>query len=95
MEEKFILATIDIHVERLQPGAGYRIYVDDDLFNERNWRWKGKTYLTELLQISARPGKYTVKVEKIGSGKTKFVARNLKIKLGDANVIDENTVEVI
>ena len=95
MEEKFVRVLFDMRAERITPDAKYRIFVNDELMNERTWRWEPGNYLIELLQIKAKPGKYPVRIEKAEPTKTAFKMENMRVELGDARIIDENTVEIL
>lgn len=85
MEPKFVrvLFNIDCDWEGVQPA--YRIYLDDELFNERTWRWTNH-YLQELMQISAPPGRYQIRVEPIEPCLATFHISNFEVELGDARV---------
>lgn len=41
----------------------YRVYVNDELFTERTWRWNDEFYLREEIQIDAEPGEYKIRYE--------------------------------
>jgi hypothetical protein len=93
MEEKFVRVLFDLRAERIMPDAKYRIYVNNELMNERTWRWKPGDYLIELLQIKAIPGKYLVRIEKARPTKTIFKMENMRVELGDARIVDD-TIEI-
>jgi len=96
MEEKFIRVLFDLKVNRIKnETAGYRIYVNDELFNERTWRWDTLVWLEELLQIKAVPGKYKVTIEKYHTTKARFDISNMRVELGDARIIENNTIEIL
>ena len=97
MEEKFVKILLDLKVERTkdQGNPGYRIYVNDELFVERNWRWPQHFLVEELLQIKAIPGKYKVRIEKYHPTKARFNMSNMRVDLGDARVIENNTIEIL
>ena len=89
MEEKFVRILFDMKAERITDDARYRIFVNDELMNERTWRWQPGTYLIELLQIKAKPGKYPVRIEKARPTKTSFKMENMRVELGDARIVDD------
>jgi len=97
MEEKFIRILFDLKVERLnnQEKPGYRLYINDELFTERNWRWPQTCIVEELLQIKAVPGKYKVKIKKSYPTKVRFNISNMRVDLGDARIIEDNTIEIL
>ena len=57
MSKKFVrvLCDVDCDWEGLDPI--YRVYVNDELFTERTWRWTDM-YLSEMIPINAEPGEY-------------------------------------
>ena len=96
MEEKFIKVHFDLKVSRIKKQtAGYRLYVNDELFNERTWRWGSLVWLEEMLQIKAVPGKYKVTIEKYHPGKARFDISNMRVELGTARIIENNTIEIL
>jgi len=96
MEEKFVRIVFDLNVERIKnDNPSYRLYVNDELFNERTWRWDSYAYLEEMLQINAVPGKYTVRIEKYHPTKARFTINNMRVELGDACIVENNTIEIL
>lgn len=97
MEEKFIRILLDLKVERIknQGKPGYRLYINDELFTERNWRWPQTCRVEELLQIKAVPGKYKVRIEKYHPTKARFNISNMRVELGDARIIENDTIEIL
>ena len=71
----------------------YRIYVNGELFTERNFIWRGTQYLRENLQILAPPGEYTIQLEKVDPAKLKM--RNTRVDLGPAEIIDSTTFRIL
>jgi hypothetical protein len=50
MKNQFVLASFDINCTWKKIAPVYRILVNNELFAERQWRWRDH-YLTEVLQI--------------------------------------------
>jgi len=48
-----------------------------------------------LLQIKAVPGKYKVRIEKYHHTKARFNISNMRVDLGDARIIEDNTIEIL
>ena len=71
----------------------YRIYVNNELFTERTYIWKGTQYLRENLQINAEPGVYKIELEKIDPSKLKM--RNTRVDLGPAEILDSETFRIL
>jgi hypothetical protein len=83
---------LDCHWEGLPPV--YRVFVNGELFSEREWRWTD-CYLTEILQISAPPGRYVVRVEPVGPNLATFSTRNHQVEHGSARWIDSQHLEIM
>lgn len=71
----------------------YRVYVNDELFAERTWRWTD-SYLEEMLQISAPPGQYHIRVESVGPSLAHFRASNHRVAYGPGQWIRTDTLEI-
>ena len=71
----------------------YRIYLDHELFAEREWRWTD-CYLEEILQIQAPPGRYRVTLEPVGPNLARFRAHRHRIEHGPAQWIDADHIEI-
>lgn len=74
---------MDIHCTWTGNAPSYRVYVNDELFSERTFIWRDR-YLTELLQISAEPGIYQVRVEAVPHDPKKFALHNSKIEFNSS-----------
>jgi hypothetical protein len=55
MDKKFVRVVADVDCEWEGWNPVYRVYVNDELFAERTWRWTD-CYLEENLQIRSEPG---------------------------------------
>jgi len=71
----------------------YRLYVNDELFTERNYIWRGTLYLRENLQISAPPGEYTIRLEKVDPARLRM--RNTAVEYGPAEIINSTTFRIL
>ena len=78
-----VLADVDCEWEGLMPT--YRVYVNDELFTERTWRWTDH-YLEEMLQIEAEPGKYWLRWELVKPCLAKLSVTNVRVDLGPGRV---------
>lgn len=89
MDKKFVrvLADVDCEWEGLYPN--YRVYVNDELFAERTWRWANE-YVEELLQISAESGDYRLRWELVPPHLAELTVKNIRVEYGPATV--ENDV---
>jgi len=90
MTKKFVRVLADVHCawEGLDPI--YRVYVNDELFAERTWRWTA-AYLEEMLQIEAEPGSYTLRWELVPPHLADLSVHNVRVDFGPG-VIKNNTV---
>ena len=92
MEKQFVKMELDVHAKWNTHPPMYRVYVNDELFNERNYMWQPSEYVTEILQIKAEPGEYTVKIENFSG---EFTTHKLRCSVGSAKVINNETFEII
>lgn len=81
---------IDIHTAFIgQDEPRYRVYINDELFSERLYRFETGTYLTEQLFVIKEPGDYKVHIESLGDFKYKL--RNLRCAYGTAQITSNET----
>lgn len=94
MNNKFvrILADIDCTWEGLNPI--YRVYVNDELFTERTWRWTD-CYLEENLQIEAKPGDYVLRWELLPPHLAQLQVCNIRVEYGDAEIKEGNILRIL
>ena len=101
VNKQFVKVLIDIHCEWTGTAPSYRVFVNDELFAERTFVWQ-EQYLTEMLQISAEPGVYQVRVEPVlfdqSESKTQnssqFDIKNYQIDYGPAQWISNGILEI-
>ena len=82
-----VLANVNCEWEGLNPV--YRVYVNDELFAERTWRWID-CYLEEEFQLEAEPGDYTVRYELVPPHLAQLTVKNMRVAEGSGTV--ENNV---
>jgi hypothetical protein len=82
---QFVKVLIDIHCEWTGTAPSYRVYVNDELFAERTWRWTD-SYLEEMLQIEAEPGKYRLRWELVQPCLAQLTVTNVRVDLGPGRV---------
>jgi hypothetical protein len=92
MEKQFVKMEFDVFAEWNTHPPMYRVYVNDELFNERTYRWQSNEYITEILQIDAKPGEYNVRIENHGG---EFTVRSLRCSVGKVKVINNSRFEII
>jgi hypothetical protein len=89
----FVKAVFDLDCDWEGLPPVYRIYVNDELFTERTWRWT-EHYLEEILQIQAAPGRYRVRVEPVGPNLARFLADNHRVEHGPGQWLDSEILEI-
>ena len=99
VNKKFVKVLIDIHCKWAGTAPSYRVFVNEELFTERTFIWQDQ-HLTEMLQISAEPGVYQVRVEplscdsKIEFSSSQFDIKNYQIEHGPAQWISDGILEI-
>lgn len=94
MNKKFVrvLADVDCDWEGLNPV--YRVYVNDELFAERTWRW-ADCYLEEMLQIEANPGEYKLRWELVPPHLARLVIKNVRVDFGPGAIDNNKTLRIL
>lgn len=93
MEKHFVqvLADVDCDWEGLNPI--YRVYVNDEMFAERTWRWTTE-YLQEILPIFAQPGDYRLRWELVPPHLARLKVKNVRIEQGPGTMLDDTTLRI-
>lgn len=94
MKNQFVLALFDLTCTWKKISPVYRVYVNDELFSERRWRWRDH-HLTEILQIAAPPGQYTVKIQPVGDVVIALTATNHRIDVGPGRWNTADQLEIL
>ena len=94
MELKFIQFTVDVGAKR-QPGTElrYRVYINDELFTERNWIWTN-AYLEETHQISAPSGIYPIRYETVDKEAGRIRVNRFRVIEGPGVIVGVGSDEV-
>jgi hypothetical protein len=82
MDTHFVLARFDLDCKWQDKRPVYRIYVNDELFSEKEWVWGHDCIAQHILQVQAPPGKYVVSVQPVDSGSAEFTVFNNQIEHG-------------
>ena len=93
MNRKFVRVLADVHCDWTGFNPAYRVYVNDELFAERAWRWTD-VYLEELLQIEAEPGDYDLRWELVPPHVAKLSVSNIRVEHGPATMVDDTTLRI-
>lgn len=94
MKTHFVRAELDIYCDWQGIPPVYRIYVNDELFTERTWNWPVTWHLTQILQIKAPRGEYSVRIEPMQPCMAKFTCDNFNIVYGPARWIEPGKFKV-
>jgi hypothetical protein len=90
--KQYVRLLCDVNCEWQGSAPRYRVFVNDELFAEREWRWTDSA-LEELIQIQAEPGEYVVRYQLLPHDSAELTATNLRVDYGSADV-DQSTVTI-
>ena len=93
MNKKFVRVLADVHCDWEGLNPIYRVFVNNELFAERTWRWT-HAYLEEILQIEAQPGDYTLRWELVPPHLAKLEVKNVRVDLGSGAVKNSKTLRI-
>jgi hypothetical protein len=91
--KQFIRVLCDVDCSWTETPPVYRVYVDDELFAERTWRWNN-VYLEEMIQIEAEPGEYVISYELVNSPGATIRILNMRVDYGPGK-IEDNTLKIL
>ena len=83
--KQFIRVLCDVDCSWTETPPVYRVYVDDELFAERTWRWRDE-YLEEMIQIEAEPGEYVMSYELVDSPGATLRVLNMRVDYGPGKI---------
>jgi hypothetical protein len=93
MTQKFVRVLADVYCDWEGLDPFYRVYVNNELFAERTWRWTD-SYLEEMLQIEARPGKYHLRWELVPPHLAQLRVENVRVDFGPANIKNKTLLRI-
>ena len=85
--KQFVRVLCDVDCTWAGEPPVYRVYVDDELFAERTWKWTDQ-YLEEMLQIEAEPGEYTITYELVNAAAATLHINNMRVDHGTGQIKD-------
>jgi hypothetical protein len=91
------MTTQDIVVEcdvRGTDHSRYRVWVNDELFQERRWRWGQDYYLQEVMAIRAEPGRYQIRFETVAGDSGSVRVENFRVVEGPAQIDQQGILEI-
>jgi hypothetical protein len=86
-----VLADVDCEWEGLAPT--YRLYLDNELFAERTWRWTD-VRLEEIMQVEAEPGEYCIRFELVPPHLAQLQVTNVRVDFGPGTV-ENNELRIV
>ena len=92
MSKKAIIVQADLECDVLGPAPTYRAWLDQELFAERTWRFESHQGIEEIWQIRARPGRYRLRYELIGSGR--LTVRHWQVMQGSAGITEQGELVI-
>ena len=92
MKTQFVLATFNIRCQWAEKPPVFRVYVNDEMFTEREWAWDNSIHLNQMLQIQAPPGEYKIEVCPVGKTTAEFITDGYTIEHGTGRWIDNRLV---
>jgi hypothetical protein len=93
MTKKFVRVLADVHCDWEGLDPTYRVYVNDELFAERTWRWS-ESFLEEILQIEADPGRYSLRWELVPPHLAHLQVENIRVDYGPGTV-ENNRLRIL
>jgi len=93
--EKFVKITFEVRCKWIGFPPEYRIYVNDELFVDREYRWDKRFYLKEILQIKAEPGIYKIRIEQLEPKTGEFEFTEPVVDYGPAKILNNNEFEIL
>jgi hypothetical protein len=91
-KQKDILVQVDLHCKWEKSPPMYRLYVNDELFSERNYIWQAGEYIRENLVMNAPSGSYRIRIETPSN--FNFKLRNLRCTHGEAQIINNEVFKI-
>lgn len=93
MNKKFVRVLADVHCDWEGLDPIYRVYINDELFTERTWRWTD-AYLEEMLQIEAEPGRYNLRWELVSPHLAQLNVENIRVDYGPG-IVENNKLRIL
>ena len=81
MNRQSVVIKADVSMDWQGDPPNYRIYVGNELFNERTWIWQDE-YLEEMLVVNAPLGKYNLRWELVPPAQGTIEVKNIRIEHG-------------
>lgn len=73
----------------------YRVWVRDEMFTERQWRWTNNECLEEQIGVRGDPGQYPVRIEMVPGWPGDVAVTNWRVVEGPGRVDDQGCLEIL
>lgn len=85
----------EVHCEWKHDPPRYRLFVNDELFVERQYIWQ-KEFLEEMIPIWVNPGDYKIVYEMVPGDQGMFEIKNMRVDQGPpgATVLNNRTLRI-
>lgn len=85
----------EVHCEWKHDPPRYRLFVNDELFVERQYIWK-KEFLEEMIPIWVNPGDYKIVYKMVPGNQGMFEIKNMRVDQGPpgATVLNNRTLRI-
>jgi hypothetical protein len=93
MDKKFVRVLADVYCDWEGLDPIYRVYVNNELFAERTWRWTD-SFLEEMLQIEAEPGDYDLRWELVPPHLAQLQVENIRVDYG-SGIVENNKIRIL
>lgn len=94
-DKRFVQVSAEVHISWFGPiYPVYRLFVNDELFAEREWRYPGH-YLDELIQIEAVPGKYNIRYEILNERHVHLEIKSMRVIEGPGKIKGNSLLKII
>jgi hypothetical protein len=93
MSKKFVRVLADVYCDWEGLTPTYRVYVNNELFAERDYIWTD-AYLEESLQIEAQPGKYHLRWELVAPHLAQLHVKNIRVDYGPGNIKNNELLRI-
>lgn len=93
MTRHFVKVLFDVHCDWEGKAPNYRVFVNDELFTERTYAFTD-SYLEEMLQIEAPPGKYHIRCELVPPAFAHLRIENMRVEFGPGAIKGGNILRI-
>jgi hypothetical protein len=95
VEPGYAIVVCEVHCDWQHEPPRYRLFVNDELFVERKYVWRGE-YLEEMIPIWTSPGDYCIDYRLVPGYQGTLSIKNMRLQQGPpgATVFDNRTLRI-